>query len=406
MDHHACESSLYDPRHVTIADLLNENQVMEVVRAVRMSGKAEAGIFVIGRSGARHIDELYGNTASEYPLEVLAAAKKILETGEPQQNRFAGGGFVVGHPIWLHFEEKSYLKGCFVEAPPEIFESELQPCSAVIKVIADMFSDRMSAAYLSRLALRDYNMLEEKLRVVDNPQASIEERNMFFRSVSHELRTPLTSIIGFAELLLEDTEEPLSERQKALLGRVVGNSHKLLGMVNDLLDLSRLDAGSMPIKWSSVDLSGFLEQIVSNMMPLVKEKNLSLSLDVVEGLPELITDERKLGYVVVNLLSNAIKFTNKGGVRISVVDKGELLSILVSDTGIGIPPEDFDLIFKEFSRGRAAESKNTGSGLGLAIARRLAARLGGEITLESVLGKGSTFSLTLPIMPRSMVELE
>jgi PAS domain S-box-containing protein len=229
--------------------------------------------------------------------------------------------------------------------------------------------------------------------------AAVEERNRFFRNVSHELRTPLTSIIGFAELLLEDTEEPLSERQKTQLSRVVGNSHKLLGMVNDLLDLSRLDAGGMRMEWANIDLAEFLQQVVNNMMPLAKGKNVSVTVFAPKDLPLVMTDEQKLGQIVVNLLSNAIKFTPQGSVSLTVSKNEKSLLISVSDTGIGIPENEFDEIFKEFSRGSGAEPKNVGTGLGLAIARRLAAALGGEISVTSKAGEGSKFTLELPLTP-------
>ncbi len=234
--------------------------------------------------------------------------------------------------------------------------------------------------------------------------SAIEEKNRFFRNVSHELRTPLTSVIGFAELLLEDKDEPLSQRQKMLLEKVVDNSHKLLGMVNDLLDLSRLDAGRMQMEWSNVDLEAFLGQIVANMMPLARSKNLLISISVPQKLPSIMTDENKLGQIVVNLLSNAIKFTAKGSIIIKVTKKGKSVSIAVKDTGAGIPKEEFGEIFKEFSRGSTSGSKNVGTGLGLAIAKKFATFLSGEISVSSEVGKGSTFTLMLPITPDKVMD--
>jgi PAS domain S-box-containing protein len=234
--------------------------------------------------------------------------------------------------------------------------------------------------------------------------AAIEEKNRFFRNVSHELRTPLTSVMGFAELLLEDKDEPLSNRQKMLLEKVVSNSLKLLSMVNDLLDLSRLDAGRMKMEWSNVEMDSFLGQTIANMMPLAKSKNLLVSVSVPKKLPSIMTDENKLGQIIVNLLSNAIKFTAKGSITIKVMQKKKTVSITVSDTGVGIPEKELTEIFKEFSRGSNSDSKNVGTGLGLAIAKRLSIFLGGEISVSSKVGAGSTFTLTLPISPNKVMD--
>lgn len=264
-----------------------------------------------------------------------------------------------------------------------------------------VFRDMSERIHLEEeINIRSKELQEQNKKVL----AAIEEKNRFFRSVSHELRTPLTSIIGFAELLLEDNEEPLSERQKSQLSRVVGNSHKLLAMVNELLDMSRLDAGRMRLECASVNLEDMLGQIVSNMMPLAQNKKLRVSVNIPEKLPSIMTDEQKLGQIIVNLFSNAIKFTQSGSVKISAVRDGKWVLISVADTGAGIPETELDEIFREFSRGSNSEPRNVGTGLGLAIAKRLAVFLSGEISVESKLGHGSTFTLKLPITPDKVVE--
>jgi signal transduction histidine kinase len=245
------------------------------------------------------------------------------------------------------------------------------------------------------LRKRSEELQEQNERVL----AAIDERNHFYRSVSHELRTPLTSIIGFAELLLEDSDEPLTQRQELKLKRVISNSHKLLGMVNDLLDLSRVEAGRMDVRWDTIKLDEFLRQIVNNLSPLAVGKMLKLNVDVPPDMPPLTTDEQKLGQIVVNLVSNAIKFTPEGRVDVSARLIGNAMQVDVRDTGTGIAADEIGHVFKEFYRGRKQGPGEYGSGLGLAIAKRLTSVLGGTLTVESELEKGSVFTLTLPVAP-------
>lgn len=227
--------------------------------------------------------------------------------------------------------------------------------------------------------------------------AAIEEKQRFFRSISHELRTPLTSVIAFSELLIEDTDEPLTSRQKMALERVVGNAYKLLSLVNDLLDLSKLEVHKMTVELTSVKLDRFLTQLIDNMVPLARDRNIAVKLSIPPNMPDIYTDEQKLGQILLNLLSNAIKFTREGSVNIAVLKNGKSISISVTDTGVGISPDDIKDIFREFYQGSKRGKGQRGTGLGLAIAQKLAILLGGKLTVESTEGIGSTFTLSLPV---------
>ncbi|MCE5323676.1 PAS domain S-box protein [bacterium] len=339
-------------------------------------------------------------------LEILAANHKFLECTQYKEREITGMSVFSISP--QHELERTLKTSDTLRTTGMMmnFGQILKKDGSIIPV--QMFFTYDSKADIYEAVLKDMSermRLEQEIRTRSEElqaqnskaMAAIEEKNRFFRNVSHELRTPLTSIIGFAELLLEDTQEPLSERQKAQLGRVVGNSHKLLAMVNDLLDLSRLDAGRMRLECGNVNVEEMLGQIVCNMMPLAQNKKLSVSVSIPKKLPVIITDEQKLGQIVVNLLSNAIKFTQSGGVTIKAVKNAKFISISVSDTGVGIPEGELEEIFMEFSRGSAS---NVGTGLGLAIARRLAGFLGGEISVSSKVGVGSTFMLKMPIMQK------
>jgi PAS domain S-box-containing protein len=225
-----------------------------------------------------------------------------------------------------------------------------------------------------------------------------KQKSRFFASMSHELRSPLTSIIGFTEILLEDVEDPLTPRQRELLKKVSDNSQRLLEMINDLLDLSKIESGKMTVTPSRVDLDSLVTQVVETMMPLVRDKDLTISAEVPEDLPVMRTDEQKLSQVLVNLLSNAVKFTPRGDVRVNAELVGGKIKITVSDTGIGIRRADFVKIFQEFRQVDGNGHKNGGTGLGLAITRKMVHLLGGNIKLSSKLGKGSTFTVTLPVL--------
>lgn len=232
-------------------------------------------------------------------------------------------------------------------------------------------------------------------------RAAMEEKTRFFRNVSHELRTPITSVIGFAELLLEDTDEHLSDRQKLALERITGNARKLLVLVNDLLDLSKLDASAMQMNLTEIKLNNFLEQVVANMAPLTIGKNVALKVQVPDNTPVIVSDEQKLGQILVNLISNSIKFTAEGSVTVSAAKNGRSVTISVADTGVGIPKQELRNIFREFYQVGRQESGSRGTGLGLTIASKLVTLLGGEISVKSKVGAGSTFSVKLPLKPRA-----
>jgi signal transduction histidine kinase len=222
--------------------------------------------------------------------------------------------------------------------------------------------------------------------------------------MSHELRTPLNAIIGFSEVLSERMFGELNDKQADYLKDIHESGKHLLSLINDILDLSKIEAGRMDLEISTFDLPSAL----SNAMTLVRERaqrhGIELTLDVDQQLGSLQADERKFKQIVLNLLSNAVKFTPDGG-RVSVSAKKDTthVEIAVKDTGIGIAPEDQAAVFEEFKQvGRDYTKKAEGTGLGLTLTRRFVELHGGEIRLESALGKGSTFTITLPLRSPSI----
>ena len=227
----------------------------------------------------------------------------------------------------------------------------------------------------------------------------------FLANMSHELRTPLNSIIGFSDVLKEfDT---LSEKQQRYVTNIGQSGRVLLDMINDVLDLAKVESGKMEVRPSAFSVSSVIGAQCDAMRPLSSEKNIDLDFQSPSNLPEMFTDQPKLQQIVTNLLSNAIKFTPEGG-RITVsVAQGQLngvrqLVLSVEDTGVGIAEEERTVIFQKFRQAKATVGDDnltrefSGTGLGLSIVRELCKLLGGEVTVTSQLGQGSTFTITMP----------
>ena len=247
-------------------------------------------------------------------------------------------------------------------------------------------------------------------------------KSEFLANVSHELRTPLNAIVGFVDLLREGVYGELAPRQVKPVERIEASANHLRHLVDQVLDLAKMAAGRLEIHTETIDLRPFVLDVASEIESLVSEKGLSLSLVMGAALPRIRTDPTHLRQILVNLLGNAVKYTNEGGIVVrtrlvdSLPDSGTAtdrssypstpwIGIQVIDTGIGIDPANQSRIFEEFEQidaGPRGNSAERGTGLGLAISRRLAALIGGMVELESELGRGSTFTLWLPVDPADL----
>jgi signal transduction histidine kinase len=217
--------------------------------------------------------------------------------------------------------------------------------------------------------------------------------------MSHELRTPLNSIIGYSELILAVSGESLEPVTRGNLEVVLRNGRHLLGLINEILDIARIEAGKTSVYATTFDPRLVLGGILDSTLPLAAEKGLVLDADLSPEVELAETDETRVRQIVLNLLSNAIKFSTEGEIRVSLRPAGaDRMEIRVSDTGIGIAKEQQEAIFEEFSKVESPQAdESTGTGLGLAISRKLARLLGGDLTVESALNQGSTFKLELPL---------
>jgi PAS domain S-box-containing protein len=229
-------------------------------------------------------------------------------------------------------------------------------------------------------------------------EAANRAKSAFLANMSHELRTPLNAILGFTRLVKRRSESVLPQKQIDNLDKVLVSADHLLEMINAVLDLSKIEAGRMDVRPATFDVAALVDACLQTVRPTVEGKQLRLAREGASGLPPLFTDRDKVRQILMNLLNNAVKFTEAGKVTVTLRRQDEMLVLAVADTGIGIPEEVLGHMFEAFRQGDDSTTRRYGgTGLGLAISRRLARLLGGDVTVESTVGEGSTFTVTLPI---------
>ncbi len=227
-------------------------------------------------------------------------------------------------------------------------------------------------------------------------KAASKHKSQFLANMSHELRTPMNAILGFTELLRDGVYGELSPKMLEIIEKIQKNGQHLLAMINDVLDLTKIEAGRIEIHSAPFPVIGCVETVIANTAALAGQKALEVAMDIPEGLPMVLGDEKRVNQILWNLLSNAIKFTQEGEIKIGVRKEDEFLHFWVSDAGIGISKDDLDKIFGEFTQIDGSHTREYGgTGLGLAIAKRLVELHGGRIWAESEEGKGSTFHFSL-----------
>jgi signal transduction histidine kinase len=222
------------------------------------------------------------------------------------------------------------------------------------------------------------------------------ERSAFLAGLSHELRTPLNAILGFAHVLESEVDGPLTQDARESLAVIRRSGEHLRTLIDDILDLSALETGALELSRAPVDVSTLAEEILREASPTALSKSLRLSVTGERGLIAY-ADMRRVRQILTNLVSNAVKFTAQGEVRVHIQRRGEAVAIAVEDTGPGIPPEESAAIFEEYRQSGDLRSRRAGTGLGLAIARRLVLMHQGTIDVSSEVGRGSTFTVTLPL---------
>jgi len=296
---------------------------------------------------------------------------------------------VAGFPLMYQDRLVGVLMVALLEAITDIMRSFLEDAARQLSVALNNAGLFESVRYQSQ----QLEQLNTELK-----RAS-EIKSEFLASMSHELRTPLNSIIGFTELLLSSAKEPLTERQRTSLDKVLKSGKHLLSLINDVLDLSKIEAGQMEVRAESVALGPLIRQCLEVVEPQAQAKGLRLQGVGLETAPTVVQDRRKVEQILLNLLSNAVKFTASGSVDVRIGPPHEgAVTVSVADTGIGLRAEHFEEIFEAFHQVDASETRAAGgTGLGLPISRRLADLMGGSLTVESAQGQGSVFTLRLPL---------
>jgi len=242
---------------------------------------------------------------------------------------------------------------------------------------------------------RLFHEIEDKGRKLE---VASKHKSQFLANMSHELRTPLNAILGYTELILDNIYGEAPEKMRSVLERVQTNGKHLLGLINDVLDLSKIEAGQLTLSLSDYSVAELVQGVYVAVEPLAKQKNLALTTDIAKGLPVGRGDERRLAQVLLNLVGNAIKFTEAGEVKIQASCVNGSFKVAVRDSGPGIAAADRAKIFEEFQQVDDTSTRTKGgTGLGLAISKRIVEMHGGRIVVDSELGKGSTFTVSIPV---------
>jgi signal transduction histidine kinase len=368
--------------------------VGEVVALIRAGKTREGQEMQIGRAGplADRLERLTNELVNKAEADMVAA----IDSGKDDylHSRNLVVGFAVSSILLALV--LGYAISWSIIGPVRQMDVRLN------EIAAGDFTKQVSVPNrdeLGGLATNLNRMNDELGRLYRQLETANQHKSEFLANMSHELRTPLNAIIGFSEALLERLFGELNTKQDEYLKDILTSGRHLLSLINDILDLSKVEAGRMELELSTFDVPSAL----GNAMTLVRERaqrhGVTLALDVVPELGTLVADERKFKQILLNLLSNAVKFTPDGGrVDLSARRNEDNVIVAVHDTGIGIAREDQGAVFEEFRQvGGDNASKHEGTGLGLALAKKFVELHGGRIWLESELSKGSTFTFTIPM---------
>ena len=306
-----------------------------------------------------------------------------------------------GEPFWIRTADHEGMRTLL--GVPLVKDGRLVGSIAIYRREVQPFTDQQTAlvqtfADQAVIAIENVRLFKELAAANRELAAASQHKSEFLANMSHELRTPLNAIIGFSEILTDRMFGELNEKQEEYLKDIYASGTHLLSLINDILDLSKIEAGRMDLEATDFHLPSAIDDALLLMRERAGRRGLSLERHVDERLGEVRADQRKVKQVLLNLLSNAVKFTPEGGridVRAALVDGS--VEISVTDTGIGIAPEDQEVVFEEFRQVGKSDKKAEGTGLGLALCRKFVELHGGRIWVKSQVGQGSTFAFTIPL---------
>ncbi|HET7096525.1 MAG TPA: GAF domain-containing protein, partial [Casimicrobiaceae bacterium] len=378
-----------------------------VSRATQLAGVDGGAIYEY----AEELEEFYLRTVDRLPPELGAALRsRPIGKGDGAVGRLA----VVGEPVEIRdiADEKIYQSSVrkilmklgyrSLLAVPLLREDHLLGGLVVNRRSAGAFSPQVidllkTFAAQSALAIQNarlFREIEEKSRQLETAS---RHKSEFLANMSHELRTPLNAIIGFSEVLYERMFGEVNEKQAEYLADILDSGRHLLSLINDILDLSKIEAGRMELEPTEFSLPTAIDNTLTLVRERAHRRAIELERTIDDGVDKVCADERKVKQVILNLLSNALKFTPEGGrVAIRARTCDGWTEVSVSDSGVGIAPEDQEKVFEEFRQVGSSEKKVEGTGLGLAISRKFIELHGGRIWVTSKLGAGSTFAFTVP----------
>jgi signal transduction histidine kinase/CheY-like chemotaxis protein len=390
-----------------VSSSLNLTDVLNTIitQAVRLSGSDGGSIYEFDADAEEFRVETVCGTSQE-AFDALRGARIRL------QDTFIGKAAALGRPLELtdlreapldpHLDVLAEAGWRSLVAVPMLREGRIVGAMVIRRhtpgripqEIYDLLETFASQSALAMINAQLYRRLEEQSAALE---VASQHKSEFLASMSHELRTPLNAIIGFSEVLLERMFGELNERQDDYLRDIWSSGKHLLELLNDILDLSKIEAGQMVLNRSEFGVRESLEYCLSMVRERALQQRVLLSLDVDPDVGLLDADRLRFRQVVLNMLSNAVKFTPEGGrVDVSAFLRGRDLVVLVADTGVGVPAEDRERIFDAFQQGGRSSGQVEGTGLGLTLSKRILEMHGGSIWVESEAGKGSTFGIALP----------
>jgi signal transduction histidine kinase len=392
----------------TVSATLDLNTVLEtiVTNAVELSGTDAGAIYDYDEAGDVFRLQATHNMSAEMIAAITEARIRMGETvvgqaaarREPAQ--IADIAAERDYPLAGVMAKAGYRAILVV---PLVRENRVLGALVVRRKTPGRFDDDLvrrlqTFAAQSALAVQNARLFREIEEKGHQLEAASRHKSEFLANMSHELRTPLNAVLGYAELIQDGVYGELPDKVRGVLDRVQSNGRHLLGLINEVLDLSKIEAGQLKLSLADYAMKDVVHSVIGATESLAAEKKLVLKAEVAPDLPSGRGDERRLVQVVLNLVGNAIKFTEQGGVTIRATEANGVYTVSVADTGPGIAAADQQRIFEEFQQVDSSSTKKKGgTGLGLAIAKRIIELHGGRIWVESEPGKGSTFAFSIPV---------
>jgi len=378
-----------------------------VARATELSGTDAGVIYEYDKPREVFVPRATEHLEAEIVETMLATP---VRKGEGATGRLAEAQEPIQVPDILAAPAESRVRGALVRAGyrallavPLVCEEHLIGGLTVIRRATGAFSPEtvellQTFATQSSLAIHNARLFREIEDKSHQLEVTSQHKSEFLANMSHELRTPLNAIIGFSEVLSERMFGELNEKQEEYLKDIYASGTHLLSLINDILDLSKIEAGRMELELTEFDLPLAIENALTLVRERAGRRSIALHTNIDSRVGQIQADERKVRQVVLNLLSNAIKFTPEGGrIEVEAMPKDGLVEVSVTDTGIGIAPEDQEKVFEEFRQVGTAAKKIEGTGLGLTLCRKFVELHGGRIWVKSREGAGSTFTFTIPV---------